>query len=84
MYYFIYVLWFVFLVVVHQSRQHWIIFKTFKKKISSSLSSKASESFSSYYFFLTLFVNYVMHKMVSHSWFTFHIILCDLRLRICI
>jgi hypothetical protein len=86
MYCFIYVLWFVFPVVVNQSRQCWIIFKTFKKKILSSLSSKASESLinSVYYFFLSLFINYSMHKMMSHNRFTFSIISCDLRLRICV
>jgi hypothetical protein len=54
MYCFIYVLWFVFLVVIIQTRRHWIIFKTFKSKI---LSSKANESLinSTYYFFLALF-----------------------------
>jgi hypothetical protein len=85
MYYFIDVLWFVFPVVVNQSRRCWIIFNTFKKKISISLRSKASESLinSAYYFFLALFTIYVMHKMISPSRFTFHIISCNLRLRIC-
>jgi membrane associated rhomboid family serine protease len=83
---FIFILWFVSPVVVNQSRQRWIIFKTFKKKISSTLSSKASESLinSTYYFFLTLFTYYFMHKMMSHNRFTYRIISCDLRLRICV
>jgi hypothetical protein len=86
MYCFIYVPWFVFLVVVNQSCRCWIIFKTFKSKTLSSLSSKASESLfnSAYYFFLALFTIYLMHKMISPSRFTFHIISCNLRLRICV
>jgi hypothetical protein len=55
-YYFIYVLWFVFPFVINESHQHWIIFKTFKKKILSNLSSKESEPLfnSAYYPFLAL------------------------------
>jgi hypothetical protein len=73
---FIYVLWFVFLVVITQSRRHWIIFKTLKSKTLSSLSSKASESMinRAYYSFLALFTNYFVHKMMSYSMFTFCII----------
>jgi hypothetical protein len=57
MYCFIYVLWFVFPVVIIQTRRHWIIFETFKSKILSSLSSKASEPLiiSTYSFFLSIF-----------------------------
>jgi hypothetical protein len=57
MYCFIYVFWFVFSVVIIQARRHWIIFKTFKSKILSSLSSKAGEPLinSTYYFFLSIF-----------------------------
>jgi hypothetical protein len=57
MYYFIYVLWFVFLFVVNQTRHRWTIFKIYKNKTLSSLRSKTSESFnnSAYYFFLPLF-----------------------------
>jgi hypothetical protein len=73
MYYFIYVLWFVFLVVVNQSCRHWTIFKTFNKKILSSLSSMASESLnnSAYYFFLALFTKYSMYEIMNSSMFTF-------------
>jgi hypothetical protein len=62
MYYFIYILWFVFPVVIIQTRHHSIIFKTFKSKILSSLSSKANKSLinSTYYFFLALF--YLLFK----------------------
>jgi hypothetical protein len=57
MYYFICVLWFVFPVVIIQMRHHWIILKTFKSMILSSLSSKASEPLinSTYSFFLSIF-----------------------------
>jgi hypothetical protein len=57
MYCFIYILWFVYLVVIIQTRRHWIIFKTFKSKILCSLSSKASERLinSTYSFFLSVF-----------------------------
>jgi membrane associated rhomboid family serine protease len=72
MYYFIYALWFVFLVVINQSRQQWTIFKAFKRKVLSSLISKANEPLinSSYYSFLTLFTYYFMHKMMSHIMFS--------------
>jgi hypothetical protein len=67
MYYFIYVLWIVFSVVVNQSHQHWIIFKTFKRKTLSSLSNKASEPLinSTYSFFLALFIIYAMHEIMN-------------------
>jgi hypothetical protein len=83
---FIYVLWFVFPVVVNQFCHHWIIFKTFKSKTLTSLSSKPSESLinRTYCSFLTLFIYYFMHKMMSPNMFTFHIISFNLRLRICV
>jgi uncharacterized membrane protein len=73
MYCFIYVLWFVFLVVIIQMHHHWIIFKTFKNKILSSLSSKASEPLinSTYSFFLAIFTIYVMHEIMNYRLFPF-------------
>jgi hypothetical protein len=73
MYCFIYVLWFVFPVVIIQTRHHWIIFKTFKSKILSSLSSKASEPLisSTHSFFLTIFTICAMHEIMKYRLFTF-------------
>jgi hypothetical protein len=47
------------------------ILRTFKSKILSSSSSKASEALinSAYYFFLALFNIYFMYKLMSHSMF---------------
>jgi hypothetical protein len=69
--------------VVNQMRRHWIIFKTFKSKILSSLCGRASESLinSTFYSFPALFTYCLMHKMMSHSMFPYFIISCDLRLR---
>jgi hypothetical protein len=73
MYCFIYVLWFVIPVVIIQTRRHWIIFKTFKSKILSSLSSKASEPLinSTYSFFLAIFTICAMHEIMKSRLFTF-------------
>jgi hypothetical protein len=73
MYCFIYVLWFVFPIVIIQTRRHWIIFKTFKSKILSSLSSKASEPLinSTYSFFLAIFTICAMHEIMKYRLFTF-------------
>jgi hypothetical protein len=73
MYCFIYVLWLVFLVVIIQMRHHWIIFKTFKSKILSSLSSMASEPLinSTYFFFLAIFTICAMHEIMKYRLFTF-------------
>jgi hypothetical protein len=86
MYCFIYCTVVCFSAVVIQMRCRWIIFKIYKNKTLSSLSSKASESliYSTYYLFLTLFTYYFMHKMMSHSMFTYRIISCDLRSMICV
>jgi hypothetical protein len=59
MYCFIYVLWFVFPVVIIQTRHHWIIFKTFKSKILSSLSSKASEPLINSTYSLSRYIYYL-------------------------
>jgi hypothetical protein len=72
MYYFIYVLWFAFSVVIIQTRHHWIIFKTFKSEILSSLNSKASEPLinSTYSFFLSIFTIYAMQEILNSRLFT--------------
>jgi hypothetical protein len=52
-----------FPVIVNQSRQHWIIFKTCKNK---TLSSKESEPLiNNTYYFLALFTIYVMHEIMN-------------------
>jgi hypothetical protein len=68
---------------LNQSHQYWKIFKIFKNKILSCSSSKAIESLinSTYYYFLALFTNYFMNKMISPSMFNCRIISCDLRLK---
>jgi hypothetical protein len=65
-----YVLCFQLLLI--QTHQRWIIFKTIKRKTLSSLRSKASESLfnNAYYFFLALFTNYVIHEIMNHCIFT--------------
>jgi hypothetical protein len=69
MYYFIYVLWFMFLVVVNQMRRRWTIFKS---KISSSLSSKASESLNnSIYYSFSSYNMPACNVNMSPSMFTF-------------
>jgi hypothetical protein len=79
---FIYVLWFVFSVIIIQMCRHWIIFKTFKSKILSSLSSKASEPLinSTYSFFLSIFTIYAMQEIMNSMLFTlphyFHVGFC--------
>jgi hypothetical protein len=77
--------YFLVFIIINQSCRRWIIFKTFKRKILSSSSSKASESFiNSTYSFLALFTYCFMHGMMNPSMFIFHIISCDLRLRNCV
>jgi hypothetical protein len=72
MYYFIYVLWFMFLVVVNQMRRRWTIFKIFKSKISSSLSSKASESLNnSIYYSFSSYNMPACNVNMSPTMFTF-------------
>jgi hypothetical protein len=74
-------LWFVFLVVVNQTRRRWIIFKTFKSK-TLSLNSKASEPLinSTYSFFLSIFTIYAMQEIMNSRLFTlphyFHVDFC--------
>jgi hypothetical protein len=72
----------VFSVVVNESHRRWIIFKIFKSYILSSLSNKASESFnnSAYYFFLSLYLQFAMHEMMSHSMFLLSLAVEDLLL----
>jgi hypothetical protein len=75
-------LWFVFSVVVNQTRRCWIIFKTFKSKTLSNLSSKASEPLinSTYSFFLFVFTIYEMQEIMNSRLFTlphyFHVGFC--------
>jgi hypothetical protein len=82
MYCFIYVLWFVFPIVIILTRHNWIIFKTFKSKILSSLSSKVSEPLinSTYSFFLSMFTIYAMQEIMNSRLFTlphyFHVGFC--------
>ncbi len=61
-----------FPIAVNQTRRRWIIFKTFKSKTLSNLSSKASESLinSTYYFFLSIFTIYAMHEIMNSRLFT--------------
>jgi hypothetical protein len=53
-------------------RRRWIIFKTFKSKTLSNLSSKASEPLinSTYSFFLSIFTIYAMHEIMNSRLFT--------------
>jgi hypothetical protein len=72
----------VFLVVVNQTRRHWIIFKTFKSKTLRNLSSKASEPLinSTYSFILSIFTIYAMQEIMNSRLFTlphyFHVGFC--------
>jgi hypothetical protein len=86
MYCFIYVFWFVFPVPINSVVLMLDNLQDLLEEDLGSPSSKASEPLinSTYYFFLALFTNYFMHKKMSHSMFTFHIISCDIRLRFCV
>jgi hypothetical protein len=72
----------VFLVAVNQTRRRWIIFKTFKSKILSNLSNKASDPLinSTYSFFLSVFTIYAMQEIMNSRLFTlphyFHVGFC--------